>query len=202
MPDERLFAATIMPDKDWWHALWSDPEAVLRTVGIGPDMDVVDLCCGDGYFTKPTCQVVHPGKTWALDLDTDLLGEAQQYCRDNPNFHAIAGDARELPRRISEPVDFVFIANTFHGVPDKTALSRAVYDTLKEGGRFAVINWYRRPREETRVLDQPRGPDTGLRMEPKDVRQVVEPAGFKLEKVVDVGPYHYGAVFLKSTDSC
>jgi len=47
------------------------------------------------------------------------------------------------------------------------------------------------------VLDQPRGPDTELRMQPEDVQQVVEPAGFRLEKVVDVGPYHYGVVFIK-----
>lgn len=201
MSDDKLFPATVMPDSDWWHALWPDPEGVLRAVGIKPDMQVVDLCCGDGHFTSPMCHLVHPSKTWALDLDADLLGETEQACRNNPNFHAILGDARELPRHISEPVDFVFIANTFHGVPDKTALSRAVYETLDEGGRFAVINWYRRPREETTVLDQPRGPDTELRMEPEDVRQVVEPAGLKLEKVVDVGPYHYGAVFLKSADA-
>ena len=160
-------------------------------------MNVVDLCCGDGHFTRPMCQLVHPGKTWALDLDADLLGQAERSCQDNPNFHAIAGDARELPNQIAEPVDFVFIANTFHGVPDKTGLSKAVHQALKPGGRFAIINWYRRPRQETTVLDQPRGPDTDLRMEPEDVQQVVEPAGFQLEKVVDVGPYHYGAVFLK-----
>ena len=70
----------------------------------------------------------------------------------------------------------------------------------RTGKRFAITNWYRRPREET-LLDQPRDPDTELRMEPEDVQQVVEPAGFTLEKVVDVGPYHYGAVFVKCTDS-
>lgn len=201
MTDERLFPATIMPDNDWWHALWPDPEAVLHAVGIRPDMQVVDLCCGDGYFTRPMCRLVQPGRTWALDLDADLLGQAEQACRENPNFHAILADARDLSVRVDGPVDFVFIANTFHGVPDKTALSRAVHDALGKGGRFAIINWYRRPREETPVLDQPRGPDTELRMEPDDVRQVVEPAGFTLEKVVDVGPYHYGAVFIKSAES-
>lgn len=201
MADERLFPTTIMPDKDWWHALWPDPGAVLRTVGIEPEMQVVDLCCGDGHFTKPMCHLVHPGKTWALDLDADLLGQTEQACRENPNFHAILGDARELRAWINERVDFVFIANTFHGVPDKTTLSRAVHGVLKKSGRFAVINWYRRPREETTVLHQPRGPGTELRMEPEDVRQVVEPAGFTLEKVVNVGPYHYGAVFVKSTNN-
>jgi predicted methyltransferase len=195
---DALFPATVMPDKEWWQTLWPNPEAVLRSVGIEPDMHVVDLCCGDGHFTKPMCQLVEPGKTWAVDLDESLLGQAGEYCQNNPNFHAILGDARELPKQIDEPVDLVFIANTFHGAPDKLELSQAVQQALKPGGHFAIINWYRQPREETTVLHQPRGPDTELRMEPEDVQQVVEPAGFKLEKVVDVGPYHYGAVFRKT----
>jgi len=198
MNKDALFPATMMPDKDWWQALWPDPQGVLHSVGIEPDMQVVDLCCGDGHFTKPMCELVHPGKTWALDLDKDLLGEAEKCCENNPNFHAILGDARELGKQIDEPVDFVFIANTFHGVPEKTELSKAVYESLKTGGRFAVINWYCRPREETTVLDQPRGPDTELRMQPEEVQKVVEPAGLKLDKVVDVGPYHYAAIFVKN----
>lgn len=201
MTDERLFPATIMPDNDWWRALWPDPESVLQAVGIRPDMQVVDLCCGDGHFTRPMCHLVQPGKTWALDLDAHLLGQAEQACQENTNFHAILGDARDLPALINGPVDFVFIANTFHGVPDKVALSKAVYNAIGTSGHFAIINWYRRPREETTVLGQPRGPDTELRMDPEDVRHEVEPAGFTLEKVVDVGPYHYGAVFAKRANA-
>ena len=58
MNDDALFPATIMPDKDWWQTLWPDPEAVLRSVGIEPEMNVVDLCCGDGHFTRPMCNLV------------------------------------------------------------------------------------------------------------------------------------------------
>ncbi len=201
MSDLKLFPATLMPDSDWWQALWPDPETVLLEVGIKPEMSVVDLCCGDGHFTRPMCQLVHPGKTWALDLDEELLSQAKQICRNNPNFQEILGDARELPAAVDEPVDFVFIANTFHGVPDKTALAKAVHEVLKPKGQFAIINWYPLPREETTVLGYPRGPDTELRMVPEAVQSFVEPAGFVLEKVVDMGPYHYGAVFLKSTDN-
>jgi len=197
MNNEGLFYATIMPDKDWWTALWPDPAGVLRAVGIEPDMQVVDLCCGDGHFTKPMCELVHPGKTWALDLDADLLDEAKKNCAGNANFHTILGDARDLSQQIKEPVDFIFIANTFHGISDKIAFSQSVYNSLKLGGRFAVINWHCRPREETIVLDQPRGPDTQLRMQSQDVQSTVEPAGFTLDKVIDVGPYHYAAIFVK-----
>jgi len=201
MNDKRFFPATTMPDKVWWHTLWPEPEAVLRAVGIGPDMQVIDLCCGDGYFTRPMCELVHAGEVWALDLNPVLLDQAEKVCAQYPNFRSILGDARELAANFSTAVDFVFIANTFHGVPDQIALSKAVHDVLKEGGSFAIVNWYRRPREETTVLDLPRGPDTELRMDPEDVRAIVEPTGFELEKVVDLGPYHYGAVFVKAIGS-
>ena len=51
----------------------------------------------------------------------------------------------------------------------------------------------------TPVLDQPRGPEFNLRMKPEEVQSVVEPAGFVLDKMVDVGPFHYAAIFYKIT---
>lgn len=92
-------------------------------------------------------------------------------------------------------VDWVVFANTFHGVPDKTRLARAVAAVLKPGGRFAVINWHRRPREETIVLGQPRGPKTAMRMAPEDVTAAVGPAGLSPTRIIDLRPYHYAAIF-------
>lgn len=75
-------------------------------------------------------------------------------------------------------------------------LARAVASTLKPGGYFIVINWHRRPREETIVLGQPRGPKTELRMEPAAVVSTVEPAGFELARIVELPPYHYAVVLV------
>lgn len=193
-----IFPATIMPDKDWWHALWPNPEVVLTMIGIEPNMDIVDLCCGNGHFTKPMCELVYPGKTWALEIDPELLKQCKLECKEFSNFQAILGDARQLAELIGEPIDYILVANTFHGVPDKPALVKAVHESLKPSGQFAVINWQHRPREETTVLDKPRGPDTELRMHPVDVQRIVEPMGFASNKVIDVGPYHYAAVFVKN----
>ena len=196
MNDPRFFPATLMPDRDWWTALWPDPEAVLLDTGLEPVMRAVDLCCGDGHFTAPLCRLVR-GPVWALDLDPELLAETRKRCRDHPDLRALRGDAMDLLRWIETPVDFVFMANTFHGVPDRTGLAGVVSEALAPGGRFVVVNWCPRPREETRVLGLPRGPDTALRMPPDEVVRVVDPSGLRLERVVDVGPYHYGAVFRK-----
>ena len=39
-----FFPATVMPDPDWWQALWPDPEGVIRALGVRPGMTVLDLC--------------------------------------------------------------------------------------------------------------------------------------------------------------
>lgn len=46
-----FFQGTDMPTAGWWEALWPDPSSVLAAVGLGPGMEVVDLCSGDGWFT-------------------------------------------------------------------------------------------------------------------------------------------------------
>jgi SAM-dependent methyltransferase len=189
------FPATGMPDAGWWHALWPNPQHVVIALGIRPSMRVVDLCCGDGYFTVEMARVVHDGRVVAIDLDQKLLQDAQRACCDATNCTFVEGDALHLRNYLFEPVDYVFIANTFHGVPDKTELARVVHSVLELGGLFGIVNWYPLPREQTTVLGKPRGPATAMRMSPQAVREVVEPAGFTLERLVELPPYHYGIVF-------
>ena len=196
MNDDLFFPATAMPDRDWWAALWPDPLGVLRSLGLTPGMTVLDLCCGDGYFTAPLAKLVD-GQAHALDLDPAMLKQAQGAVANSGSAVKgwICADARDLAEYIPEPLDYALIANTFHGVPDQTALARAVAAVLKPEGRFAVVNWHRRPRKETTVLNTPRGPRTDVRMSPESLRAVVEPGGFILDAVIDLTPYHYGAVF-------
>lgn len=198
-PDARspYFAATTMPDRDWWAALWPDPDAVLRLLGIRPGMRVVDLCCGDGYFTAPLSRLVENGRVIAIDLSAEMLRLARHAIArvGGENVRFVRGDARELPDYIDEPVDVVFLANTLHGVDDRKAMCAAIRGALAVGGRLVIVNWHALPREQTPVLGQPRGPSTELRMSPEATRSIVEPAGFRQVRVADVGPYHYAAIF-------
>ncbi|ARU31952.1 hypothetical protein CAP31_09845 [Sulfuriferula sp. AH1] len=114
MNPQKLFPATVMPDRDWWHALWPNPDNVVKALHIGAGMTVIDLGYGDGYFTA------------------------------------------------------------------------------------AIVNWHPLPRETTPVLGQPRGPRTELRLSAEQTQQAVEPAGLRLETLVELPPYHYGAIFRKT----
>jgi SAM-dependent methyltransferase len=190
-----FFQGTEMPTAGWWEALWPDPAGVLAAVGIEPDMEVVDLCSGDGWFTLQIAKIA--GHVIAIDIDPSLLEVARHRLTESgaTNCDFVAGDAYELAKLVSGTADFVFLANAFHGVPDRPRLARAVRATLGPAGHFAIINWHQRPREETVILGEPRGPKTELRLSPQQTIDAVESSGLKLARLVELPPYHYGAVF-------
>lgn len=191
-----FFEGTGMPDPGWWEALWPDPTKVLTDVGVRRQMDVIDLCSGDGWFTLPLSKLAR--SVIAIDIDGALLEAARVRLSEHGgagNVAFVEADAYELAHAVDRPVDHVFLANAFHGVPDKPRLSRAVHDSLKPGGLFAIVNWHARPREETPVLGEPRGPASELRMTPSATIAAVESSGLLHRYTVEVSPYHYGAVF-------
>jgi SAM-dependent methyltransferase len=190
-----FFEGTEMPTAGWWEALWPDPAGVLAKVGIRSGMDVIDLCAGDGWFTLQIAKIAR--RVVAIDIDRSLLDVARHRLAENgvANCDFIEGDAYEIAKLAPRPADFVFLANVFHGVPDRPRLSRAVRKALKPDGRFAIVNWHRRPREETTVLGEPRGPRTELRLSPEQTVQSVQAGGLSLAYLIEVPPYHYAVVF-------
>lgn len=184
-----------MPTAGWWEALWPDPVGVLRAAGLRPGMDVVDLCSGDGWFTLQIAKVAR--HVAAIDIDPALLDVARRRLAEAgiANVDYVAGDAYQLAQLWPRPVDLVFMANAFHGVPDKPRLAKAVHDALKPQGLFSIVNWHAQPREQTPVLGEPRGPRTELRMTPEQTVESLRGSGLEPLGVVEVPPYHYGAIF-------
>ena len=190
-----FFEGTEMPTAGWWEALWPDPAAVLVKVGLKSDMDVIDLCSGDGWFTLQIAKLAR--HVVAIDIDPALLETARHRLAESNarNCDFVAGDAYNITQLWPAPVDFVFLANAFHGVPDGPRLARSVRDALKPSGRFAIINWHPQPREKTTVLGEPRGPRTELRMSSDQTIKAVELGDLKFSELVDVPPYHYAVLF-------
>jgi len=193
-----FFEGTGMPDAGWWEALFPDPAAILKSVGLSPGSDAVDLCSGDGWFTLQMARVA--GHVTAVDIDTRLLEISRARLSESgvANCTFVAGDAYELQTLVPEPADFIFMANAFHGVPDRLKLARAIKAVLKPGGLLAIVNWHDRPREETTILGEPRGPESELRISPSRTIEAVKPSGLIFQQTVEIPLYHYGAVFQNS----
>jgi ubiquinone/menaquinone biosynthesis C-methylase UbiE len=150
---------------------------------------------GDGWFTLQIAKIAR--EVIAIDIDASLLGVARQRQTESgvTNCNYVVGDAYDIGRLWSYRVDFVFLANAFHGVPDRPRLAKSVAGILKPSGLFAIVNWHRRPREDTTILGEPRGPRSELRLSPEQTVTAVHAGGLKLAQLVEIPPYHYGAVF-------
>jgi ubiquinone/menaquinone biosynthesis C-methylase UbiE len=147
---QGFFQGTEMPTAGWWEALWPDPAAALAAVGLRSGMDTIDLCSGDGWFTLQIAKFAR-----------HVVARHRLAESGVANCEFIAGDAYDIAKLVG-PADFVFMANAFHGVPDRARLAQAVANALKPNGEFAIVNWHKRPREETPILGEPRGPKTDL----------------------------------------
>lgn len=136
----------------------------------------------------------------AIDIDPALLDVARTRLREVgvSNCEFQAGDAFELASLVPHLVDFVFMANAFHGVPDRSRLARAVHEVLEPNGAFAIVNWHGHAREQTAVLGEPRGPKTELRLSPEQTVGSVAAGGLAHTGTVEIPPYHYAALFARA----
>lgn len=193
MPDR--FRNTAQPDRDWWEQLWPAPGQVVERLGVESGDRVVDVCAGDGLFTLALAERTDES-VYAVDLDADLLASVADRADERGlAVETIRADARALADVLPEPGEFALLGNTLHGIADPRGFAETVADALTDDGRFAVVNWRDCPRTETTVLGEERGPPTDLRMSPEETVDAVGAAGFELDSVVDLPPYHYGAVF-------
>lgn len=192
------FRNTRQPDWDWWGRLWPAPGETLRTIGIESGDTLAEVGSGNGYFALPAARITAPAPVYAIDLDASLLSELSHLAdvQAIENLRTISADARSLSGQLPEAVDVVLVANTFHGVDRPAPFVEQVFESLRPGGRFVVVNWTDAPRETTRVAGDPRGPPTELRLSPEETEALVsDGAPLGIERTIELPPYHYAQVF-------
>jgi SAM-dependent methyltransferase len=106
--------------------------ALAVEAGIGPEVAVLDLCCG----------IAGPGRFVTRERGCDYLGVdasasavliARERAGDLPCRFAVA----QIPPLPAGPFDVVLLLETLLAFADKDALAGAVGAALRPGGRFA-----------------------------------------------------------------
>lgn len=114
---------------------------LLRLAGDVTGKAVLDLACGEGYYTRALrrCGAV---RVVGVDLSPGMIGLARdEEARDPLGIEYVIGDARSLD--VPGPFDLVFAAyllNYARTAGELAAMCRAVADSLKPGGRFVTAN--------------------------------------------------------------
>ncbi len=172
------------------------PAELITALEIKPGMSVADVGTGVGYLLPWLSSAVGPkGKVTGEDIQFDFMEKAQALARDKKldNVKFIVGSERDA--KLGEgTMDLVLTLDVYHHFDYPDMMLASIAKALKPGGRFAIIDFYKRPDA------MPSGNAVQhIRLDIDDVIREVEENGFKLTKPPQEHIPHsqYIAIFTK-----
>jgi predicted methyltransferase len=193
----KAVADTARPKADTDRDALRLPAQTIAFAGVKPGMKVAELFPGGGYFTRMLSDVVGPrghiygieNRKWDDGSDAKVAASVRDH---NVSLQMVNFGEFSLPQK----VDLFWITQNYHdlhirkyGAVDMAAFNKHVYDSLKPGGIYFI-------------LDHQANPGTGEaqiaalhRIEKSQVIREVEAQGNALHRVADD---HTKSVFDKS----
>ena len=178
------------PDSDTTRDADRKPEETLAFSGIKPGDQVADYAASSGYFTRLFSSVVgskghvyavEPTAFFKFESFPKAVAELQGYAVAHPNVTVTTAAALE-GLRFPERLDLFWISRNYHdlhdqfmGPVDTAAFNKAVYEALKPGGFYVVLDHSAAPGAAADVTE------TLHRIEASTVRREVEAVGFKFD---------------------
>lgn len=99
-----------------------------------PGERILDLGCGTGHLTAELATAVgEEGRVLGIDQSAEMIDEARV---EYPDLEFVRADAREFAAE--EVFDAVFSNAALHWISDQGAVTAAVADLLRPGGRFVA----------------------------------------------------------------
>jgi len=171
------------------------PVQTLEFFGLRDNMKVIELIPGGGWYTKILAPVLSEEGEFFVAMGTGrvskrLVGkkgmEFMSIIDDNSNIHRKKGakfyslDAFSLKEK---NVDIVFTFRNYHNFdePSRRLMNKAVFNALKSGGIYAVV-------DHTRRHMQADDNENRRRVDPVLAIKEIEQAGFEF---VDYSDLHY-----------
>jgi ubiquinone/menaquinone biosynthesis C-methylase UbiE len=164
---------------------WYNPEAILQEAGVQPGMVFMDIGCGDGFFTLLAAEMVKEnGIIYCIDVDPQAI-ERLKTKADKKGFTNIrvkVGSAEDNPF-CTACADMIFYSMVLHDFKDPLQVLANDKKMLKPTGKLVNLDWKKKPMTF--------GPPDHIRFSEEHASELMQQAGFTIESIKDVGPYHY-----------
>ena len=165
---------------------WQKPHEVIRALALAPDAAVADVGAGTGYFAVRLARMVPRGRIYAADLEPNMVRHLAQRAKREKLANIVAVQSAPDDASLPDKVDVALLVDVYHHIEDRGRYFTRLKDSLKPGGRVAIIDF---------TLDSRYGPPPRARIAPDRVKAELAAAGYALVEQHDFLPEQYFLVF-------
>lgn len=168
---------------------WQKPHEVIQALALKPDAVIADIGSGTGYFSARFANMLPKGRVYGVDTEPDMVKYLSERAKREglKNLSAVAGKADDP--RLPERADLIVLVDVYHHVENRERYFRKLRDSLRPGGRVAIIDFR---------MDSPEGPPKSARIAPDQVKAELTRAGYTLTQDHTFLPNQYFLVFHSS----
>ncbi len=165
---------------------WQKPHEVIQALDLKPDAVIADIGSGTGYFSVRLARMVPKGRVYGADIEPDMVRYLAERAKRDGLKNLIAVTAVPDDPLLPEKVDLILIVDTFHHIEDRDRYFQRLHNSLKPGGRIAIIDF---------GMGSPYGPPKSMRITPDGVKAELNHAGYTLVQEYAFLPDQYFLIF-------
>lgn len=162
---------------------WQKPEYVVQSLQLSPDAKIADIGSATGYFDVHFARAVPQGIAYGIDIEPDMVEYLNSRAKSEglANLVSILGEPNDP--KIPEPVDLIFLCDTYHHIGNRVQYFHNLQKYLKPGGRIVNIDF--------KPGDLPVGPGPAHKLDAEQVISELFAAGYHLQGIDESLPYQY-----------
>ncbi|MCX8164169.1 MAG: class I SAM-dependent methyltransferase [Aquificaceae bacterium] len=163
-----------------------DPHKVFREFGLKGGMKVLDVGTGAGFYLPYLSEIVgQSGKVYAVDIEPLAVDYARKKAENLGLFNVEVALSKENQIPLPDDfIDFVCMIFVFHELENPVEFAREIKRVCKPLSYLAIIDWKKEERDK--------GPPPEEVYSEWEVGLMLEEAGLRVGRVVEVGQHCYG----------
>jgi ubiquinone/menaquinone biosynthesis C-methylase UbiE len=168
---------------------WQQPEKVLAVLALPDHAHVADIGAGTGYFALRFAETAKAGQVYAIDIEEKMLGHIEKRAAEAGLKNIKTVLATTADPKIPEPVDVIFLSNTYHHIEKRAAYFQDIKKHLRTGGVLVIVDF----KVDKKI---PVGPPPAMRVSPEQLHKELSEGGFARLKVdAETLPHQYIAIY-------
>jgi len=116
---------------------------IMETLALKPGQIIADIGSGGGYFTYRFAKAIEDkGKVYAVDTNQEFLAFIKKQATEQGLTNVVTllttSEHPDLPKHT---LDYVFLRNVTHHLPNRVDYFRRLKETLKPNGKVVIIEY-------------------------------------------------------------